>query len=86
MVIHLGIPAAMVFLVILESLKVLRILRSIGLSPYKISLTQQLLPADKPLRMQFANWMKTNESLIGDVLRTYEAYFSLVGMVNRHNL
>ncbi len=64
---------------------VLRVLKGIGMSPYKISLAQELLPADQPIRVQFANWAKTNEYLMKDVLWSDESYFSLDGMVNRHN-
>ena len=53
--------------------------------PYKISLLQSITEADKQARIQFCNWVLNNRELIPHVLWSDESYFTLDGLVNRHN-
>lgn len=62
-----------------------RILRGNGMYPYKISLTQALNEDDYPKRLAFAHWVKDNIASLNHVIWSDEAYFSLDGVVNRHN-
>jgi len=64
---------------------VCRILKSSGLKPYKISLLQSITELDKAKRLEFAQWILRNQHLLPDILWTDEAYFSVDGLVNRHN-
>jgi len=62
-----------------------RILRKIGMHPYRISLTQALHEDDYSKRLAFAHWVKDNIASLNDIIWSDEAYFSLDGTVNRHN-
>ena len=64
---------------------VCRILKSCGMRTYHISLHQTITDADTQHRFQFAQWILANDNLLDDVLWSDEAYFSMDGMVNRHN-
>lgn len=64
---------------------VLKILHNEGLNPYHIQLCQAITEDDKMKRLDFANWILQNQELLKDVLWSDEAYFSLDGVVNRHN-
>ena len=64
---------------------VVRILAKMGYHPYKLRLHQELLPADLPQRINFANWILRNEESLKNIIWSDEAYFSLDGEVNRHN-
>ena len=71
-----GIPAA----------SVRRILRkSIGLYPYKLTITQAITEDDKVKRLAFAEYLLAHEEIIENILWSDEAYFSLDGTVNTHN-
>lgn len=63
-----------------------RILRnSLGMMPYHISLHQDITNNDMKLRLEFARWILQNQGIEDDVLWSDEAYFSLDGVINRHN-
>ena len=64
---------------------VLKILHKEGLNPYHIQLCQAITEDDKIKRLDFAYWVLQNQELLKNVLWSDEAYFSLDGMVNRHN-
>lgn len=64
---------------------VLKILHSNGLSPYHIQVCQAITETDKIKRLEFANWVLENQETLKHVLWSDEAYFSLDGLVNRHN-
>ncbi|KAA3669773.1 uncharacterized protein DEA37_0011453 [Paragonimus westermani] len=72
---HTGIPKTSVW----------RIMRGIGLQPYKIKLLQALDPADYPQRLAFAQWIQGNINKLDNIIWSDEAYFSMDGIVNRHN-
>lgn len=67
-----------------------RILRKdLHLFPYKIQMTQQLLPADKPRRLAYGKFVK--EMVVADdefrrkIVMSDEANFELCGNVHKHN-
>lgn len=64
---------------------VVRLLRHLGMYPYHMTLTHGITDDDKPKRMEFAQWIIENESVLPNVLWSDEAYFSMDGTVNRHN-
>ena len=64
---------------------VCRVLHTCGMNPYKISLLQSITEEDKTKRLEFSKWVLANPELIHDIVWTDEAYFSLDGLVNRHN-
>lgn len=64
---------------------VLRVLKACELRTFKISLHQTITLQDKPKRINFAEWVLDNSHLLDNVLWSDEAYFSLDGVVNRHN-
>lgn len=57
--------------------------------PYKIQITQKLLPADKPRRLAYANFvinLAQNEvNFWRKIIMSDEAHFLLNGSVNKHN-
>ena len=55
------------------------------MNPYKIFLLQSITEEDKTKRLEFSKWVLANPELIHDIFWTDEAYFSLNGLVNRHN-
>ena len=61
---------------------VARILRSIGMHPYKITLCQEI----KETRLEFARWILANQDKLDNIVLSDEAYFTLDETVNRHNL
>ena len=61
------------------------ILKSSGLRTYRLLLHQAMIPADFQQRVNFAQWILSNGALLDDVLWSDEVYFSMDGMVNRHN-
>lgn len=63
-----------------------RILRGgLGLYPYRLQTNQALSERDKEKRMRFAQLMLSDEIDLESVLWTDESYFSLTGLVTRHN-
>ena len=64
---------------------VARIIRGFGLHLCKISLCQQLQGGDMPKRVEFAQWILQNQPPLDRIMWSYQAYFSLDGVVNRHN-
>lgn len=67
-----------------------RILRvDLQLFPYKIQLTQKLLPADKPRRLDWAQRViemaEEDEQFWHKIIMTDEAHFQLNGTVNKQN-
>lgn len=57
----------------------------LGMHPYHLTTMQNITDADCVARMNFANWMLRNHELLENVLWSDEAYFSLDGVVNKHN-
>ena len=71
-----GIPQASVY----------RILRNyLNMYPYRIHHSQSITEEDKCHRLQFAQMMLNNRHLIPKVIWSDEAYFSIDGVINRHN-
>lgn len=64
---------------------VVRVLHQIGMHPFRISRTQAISEEDKLKRLDFAKWILENEEILPNILWSDEAYFSLDGLVNRHN-
>lgn len=67
-----------------------RILRhDLHLFPYKIQLTQKLLPADKPCRLEWAQRViemaESDEHFWRKIIMSDEAHFTLTGTVNKQN-
>lgn len=67
-----------------------RILRKdLHLFPYKIQITQQLKPADKPRRLAYAkfvvNMAQTDRDFWQNIIMSDEAHFELSGKVNKQN-
>lgn len=59
--------------------------RHLRLYPYHIFFHQQLTTDDKMARHAFANWLLGSPDKIPKILWSDESYFSLNGMINRHN-
>lgn len=57
--------------------------------PYKIQITQKILPADKPRRLAYANFVinmaQTEVGFWRNIIMSDEAHFMLSGAVNKHN-
>ena len=53
--------------------------------PYRTRVHQEITDGDKVHRLEFANWLLTNEDLIQRILWSDEANFTLDGSINRHN-
>lgn len=65
---------------------VYRILRNyLKMYPYRIHHSQSITEADKNNRLQFAQMMLNNRHLIPQIIWSDEAYFSIDGVINRHN-
>ena len=63
-----------------------RILRQhLNLYPYRLQTTQALTSEDKVRRIEFANFILNDATILNNVLWSDEAYFSLSGHVHRHN-
>lgn len=63
-----------------------RILRQrLNLYPYRLQTTQALTSDDKVRRMEFANFVLNDTTILDNVFWSDEAYFSLSGHVHRHN-
>lgn len=58
--------------------------------PYKLQLTQELLPADRPKRLEFCNklldMIEEEDIILEDVFFSDEAHFDLHGHVNKQNM
>ena len=55
--------------------------------PYKMRVRHELLQADYPRRLHFANWfMQRHERFIEDIVIGDEAAFHMNGRVNNHNV
>ena len=59
------------------------------LFPYKVQLTQKLLPVDKPCRLEWAQrvleMVETDENFWQKIIMSDEAHFTLTGTVNKQN-
>ena len=55
--------------------------------PYKMRVRHELLQADYPRRLHFANWfMQRHECFVEDIVIGDEAAFHMNGRVNNHNV
>lgn len=57
----------------------------LGMYPYHLTVTQEITESDKVKRVEFAQWLLQNPQLMPHILWSDEAYFSLNGVVNKHN-
>ena len=55
------------------------------MTPYKMSLLQELKPDDTVARVQFTTWILQNQHILDRIIWSDKAYFSLDGTVNCHN-
>ena len=66
-----------------------RLMKQLGLKPYRPRLLQHLSEDDPDRRLQFAeiilNKIRENDQLLGKIIWSDEACFKLSGHVNRHN-
>lgn len=57
--------------------------------PYKIHLTQTLIPGDEERRLQFCQWLlaetENDQDLLKNIIWTDECRFTNLGLFNRHN-
>ena len=53
--------------------------------PYRIKLHQEITTSDKQHRLEFANFILSNQNLIPQILWSDESNFSIDGSINRHN-
>lgn len=73
-----------------SSFTIWNVLRAEGLHPYHYTPTQELLPLDLPVRLEFCNWLLQrhleDSNYIKNIMWTDECNFSRNGVVNFHNL
>ena len=63
-----------------------RIMRTdLNLYPYKLQMLQKLNDEDKGARLNFSEWLRTNNDSVNNILWSDEAYFYLDGDISRHH-